>query len=578
MMRGWRFTLLATDFAWGAALAYSSATARVLYGDGAWYVLVHMVKPHRFNDYDFQRTFASLISQAPVLFGQRAGVDSVAVYAALYSFGIFVIPAICMVLALYLARRQPLLFAANGLAILVYGFGTNFINTEANLLFGFVWLAVTILALDGPAPILRGVVLPALGIALLRAYEGMLLVGPVLALWAVLDASRTEAHKERIGLVLAALLFLLGATIGLGGFLSPRDPNNASGFLASAFAYLRNPHVFLLLSGLAMVAAIAARDRRMRLAAAALSALLGLGFPVAIARLEGFYSFDVYYHNRSFMVLFLPVLVAALLAVHWRRRYWLAPRSADPAHALFLIPLLFAVAGDAIGTYRWSHYVRTFCEVLDRDATPLDRLTLLRDSGARTAWAWTHPTMSVLLRDRGSAAMVVNQPGAFGWEPFPPANAASIPYRGLCQAPLLGPSRADSFSVPMSFASGKYPSYVASVSGLSKPEGWGTWSEGPRVEMRFARPLPKSFDLTLRIGSAFGSNKRLPVTVRAGAREQAFVADRDPTEVTLQFRDVGEAAALSFEIPRPESPTELGSGNDPRKLGIAFVSLAVTPR
>jgi hypothetical protein len=570
--------LLAAAGAWSATLAYSTASARVIYGDGAWCLLVHLLTPHRFNDYDFQRTFARLISQAPVLFGQRVGVDSVAGYAALYSFGIFVIPAICMVLALYLARRQPLLFAANGLAILVYGFGTNFINTEANLLFGFVWLAVTLLALDGPAPILRGVVLPALGIALLRSYEGMLLVGPVLALWAILGAARTDAHKEHIGLALAALLFLLGATIGLGGLLSPRDPGNASSFLSSAFRYLRNPHVFLLLSGFAMIVAIYARGHLWRRAAAVLSALLGLGFVVTIWRLEGFYSFDVYYHNRSFMVLFLPAFVGTLLAVHWLRPRWLAPQNGDAAHALFLIPLAFAVAGDIIGTYRWNEYVRSFCGVLERSATPLERVTILSQSGARTAWGWTHPTMSVLLRDRGSTAMVVNQPGAFGWEPFAPASAASIPYRGLCQAPLLGATRADSFGVPMSFASGKYPSYVAAVSGLSKPEGWGTWSEGPRVEMRFARPLPRSFDLTLRIDSAFGGNKRLPVVVRAGGAEQSFVADREPTEVTLQFREVGEASALSFDIPKPESPAEAGAGSDPRKLGIAFVSLAIAPR
>lgn len=576
MMRGWKATLVAVAVAWGAALAWSAASARVLYGDGAWYVLVHLVTPHRFNDYDSQRTFASMISQAPVLFGQRAGLDSVAAYAALYSFGIFVLPAACMVLALYLARRQPLLFAANGLAILVYGFGTNFINTEANLLFGFVWLAVTLLALEGRAPILRGVMLPMLGIALLRTYEGMLLVGPVLALWAILDSARTEAHKERIGLVLAAILFLLGAAIGMGGFLSPRDPANASGFLSSAFAYLGGPHVFLLASGLAMAVAICTQSRRVRLCAALMSGVLALGFTVSIARLEGFYSFSAYYQNRSFMVLLLPVLVAALLAVHWRRPALLSPREGDHGHALLLIPLAFAVAGDVIGTQRWNAYVRSFCEVLERGATPLERLELLKRSGARTAWAWTHPTMSVLLRDRGSSAMVVNEPAAFGWEPFNPASPPAIRQRGLCQAPLLGEARLDSFAVPMLFASGQYPSYVASTSGFSKPEGWGTWTEGEAAEVRFARPLPRSFDLTLRVAAAFGSNRRLPIKVRAGTAEQSFVADREPTEVTLRFRDVGEASALSFDIPKPESPAELGSGADLRKLGIAFVSLAVT--
>ncbi len=578
MIRGSRWVPWAAAGAWGAALACSTVAARVLYGDGAYYVLLNMIKPHRFNDYDFQRTFASIISQAPVLFGQRLGLDSVAAYAALYSFGIFVIPAAMMVVALFLARRQPLLFAGEALAILIYGFGTNFINTEANLLFGFVWLSVAILALDGPAPVMRSLLLPALGIALLRMYEGMLLVGPVLALWTIVATARSESHQERIGLVISALLFLLGAVIGLGGFLSPRDPANASSFLSSAFAYLGNPHVFLLLSGLAAVPAILAAGRRLRIACTVASALLGAAFVASIVGLDGYYAFSVYYRNRSFMALFLPVFVGALLAVYWRRPAWLAPSADDSAYWVILVPLAFAVTGDAVGTYRWNQYVHAFCGVLDGNASPLERVQRLRQSGARTAWAWTHPTMSVLLRDRGSRAMVANEPGASGWQPFEPASAPSIPYRGVCQAPLLGPSRPDSFDLPASFTSGRYPSYIASVTGLSKPEGWATWSDGPKVEIRFARQLPDSFDLAVRLGNAFGSNRNLPITVRAGTQRRMFVVQSEPYEVTLSFTEVGRASSLSFAIPKPQSPKELGMNDDSRKLGIALVSLQVIPK
>jgi len=444
MIGHWRWVLLAVAVAWGVAIAYSTATARVLYGDGSWSVLQHLLTPLRFNDYDVQRSFASFITQAPILFGQRIGVDSVFAYAALYSFGIFVIPAVAMVIALSLARQQPALFAANGLAILIYGFGANFINSEANLLFGFVWLAVTILALEGPAPILRSVVLPTLAFAMLRLYEGMLLVGPVLALWAIMATARIEAARDRIGLVLAALLFFLGATIGLGGFLAPRSPGNASNFLLNAFAYLRNPHAFLLMSGLAVIPGICLSGRWLRLACVATSAMFGLGFVAAITRLEGFYSFSVYYQNRSFMMFSLSVFVAALLVVEWRRPGWMRPDPGNTGHALLLVPFAFAVTGDAVGTYRWSAYVQAYCEVLDQDVSPLERLNVLQRSGARTAWTWTHPTMSVLLRDRGSKAMVVNEPGAFQWEPFDPADAVSIGYWGLCQAPLVGPRRTNS--------------------------------------------------------------------------------------------------------------------------------------
>ncbi|HYC36887.1 MAG TPA: hypothetical protein VEC19_10725 [Usitatibacter sp.] len=578
MKRGPGFGVAAAAVAaWGAALAYSTLAGRVMYGDGAWYVLVHLITPHRFNDYDFQRSFASFVSQAPMLFGQRAGLESASAYVMLYSFGALVIPAMLMMAALVLARRQPVLFAANVVGIAIYGFGTNFINTEANLLFGLVWLAATILALDRPAPLLRGFVLPVVSFGLLRTYEGMLLVGPFLALWAAIASTRAADVGERLGLLVAAFLFALGAVIGLGGFLSPRDASNASSFLGSALRYLGHPHAFLMASAFFALAAVVVRGGA-RIGCAVVSALLGAAFVAGIARLSGFYGFDVYYHNRSFMVLALPLLVAALLAAWYLRPHWLAMRGAGEGYAVLLVPIFFAVSGDMLGTHRWARYVDAFCQVLERPGTPHERIQALKSADVRTAWPWTHPTMSLLLRDRGSGAMVVNDPGSFGWEPFDPNRAPTIDYRGFCQAPPFAPAKADSFERPIVFSGARFPSYVAKVEGLARPESWGTWSEGPTVKFEFATPLPESFDLAVRVGTAYGANRGAPIEVRAGAARQAFVVDRDGYETTLQFREAGKATALTFVIPKPQSPLELGAGNDPRKLGIGFVSLRVIPR
>jgi hypothetical protein len=574
-MRAARWVPFAATAAWGAALAYSTAAARVLYGDGAWFLLVHLVTPHRFNDYDMQRTHASLLTQAPILFGQRFGLNKVAEYAALYAFGVFWIPAAAMAAALFLSRRQPFLLAANVVAIVIYGFGVNFINTEANLLFGFVWLCVTILALDVPAPTLRGVVLPIVAFAMLRIYEGMLLAGPLLFLWAAVAARRARLDAERIGLTIAGLLFLLGAVIGLGGFLSPRDPANASSFLASAFNYLRSPQLYLLAACVAAFCAVLARARPARLILAAASAAGGIAFLVSSVRLSGYYAYDVYYQNRAFIALSLPLSIAFVFATYCFRPQQLLARDAGAACAVLLVPLVFAVAGDMLGTWRWIRYVDAFCGALSTDAAPLERLRSLKASGASTAWPWTHPTMSVLLRDSGSLAMVPNEPGAFAWEPFEPAKAPSIPYRGLCEAPLARGAQGE--SVAVWFNQPAYPAVIKSARGLSHAEGWGRWSEGPLVELRFAKPLGDAFDLQLRIGDAYGANKGVPIVVQAGRQERTFVVDREAFEATIRFRDVGSADALLFRIPHPESPADRGEGNDDRKVGIGFISLYIRP-
>lgn len=549
-----------------------------MYGDGGWFLLTHLMTPFRFNDYDRQRSFASFVTQAPVLFGQRMGFEDVASFAALYSAGTFVLPALIMMLSLFLTRKQPVLFAVNGFAMVVYGFGINFINSEANLLFALVWLAATILALDGLAPQLRGFVLPVISVALLRTYEGMLLVGPVLALWAGVGFGRSENEREKFGLAMASLSFFLGTIIGLGGFLSPRDPGNAASFLGSSFRYLRNPQALLLLSAAFALLASFFSPLRMRMVLVLLSGLCGFAFFGAMVRLAGFYSFDVFYQNRSFIVLSLPVFVGLLFAVYLVRPHLLLARGQPIAYAVLLIPMSFAVTGDVLGTYRWSTYVSEFCTVLGKDMSPHDRLQALKQSGARTAWPWTHPTMSVLLRDRDSDAMVANEPGAFGWEPFDPSKAPTIHYRGLCQSPLLGGARPDSLRTPILFTTSKFPSYVADITGLSVPEGWGTWSVGEQVTIRFTKPLPHAFDLVVRIGSVFGDNRMFPIKVQAGDAEQLFTVDHEAYEKRLSFRNVGEATTLSFTIPRPASPLERGEGLDPRKLGIGLVSMQVIPQ
>lgn len=437
--RDWRLPFLLVVLGWSAALAFSTFSARVLFGDGALYVLVNLQQPSRFNDYDFQRTFASLIAQAPVLLGQRIGVREVEDFAALYSLGVFGVPAAAMIAALYLSRSQPGLFAIIAVAIPVFGFGVNFINSETNIYFGLVWLAAALLALPGLPRWWRGLALPLIALALLRTYEGMLLVGPVFAAWAFLEARESTSARDQVGLGLAAFLFMVGAIIGLGGVLSPRDPGNSLNFLKTGLQYLANPQAFILASGVAALAAVFLPVRSKAFAGCALVSLLAAaGFLVAMTRLSGYFAYGVYYQNRGLLVLSLPFLMLALFLVHRFRPGWLLRPLSPYAYAPLLIPITFAIAADMQGTARWRDYVARFCAVLGADAAPAERLTMLTSSGVMTGWPWTHPTLSVLLRGEQSGAMVVNPPGQY--EPFDHRSPAPFYYRGLCAG--------NSFAIP----------------------------------------------------------------------------------------------------------------------------------
>jgi hypothetical protein len=273
-------------------------------------------------------------------------------------------------------------------------------------------------------------------------------------------------------------------------------------------------------------------------------------------------------------------VLAALAAIDLLHPSWLAEGEAPAASWTFvlLLPIAFAVAGDVGGTYRWQRFMGAFCDVLEGNLPPMERLRALKASGARMAWSWTRPAMSMLLRSRSRWAMVLNEPGTYSREPFGPQWGRTIPYRGICLAPLIGPAEPDPFELPTTFTGGAFPTYSTGSTGLSRSEGWAAWTEGPRMELRFARPLLSSFELRLRVVNADARNRELPVKVRAGGVEREFVAGDDPKDVTLEFGGVRDASALSFEIPSPQSPLELGQGSDPCRLSIALVSMIVVPR
>ena len=106
--------------------------------------------------------------------------------------------------------------------------------------------------------------------------------------------------------------------------------------------------------------------------------MCGVAFLVSSLRLNGYYAYDVYYQNRAFVALMLPLFVAFVFAAWHLRPQWLRRWDAGAAPLVLLVPLAFAVAGDMLGTWRWNRYVEAFCDALAGDAKPMERLQSLR--------------------------------------------------------------------------------------------------------------------------------------------------------------------------------------------------------
>ena len=120
-----------------------------------------------------------------------------------------------------------------------------------------------------------------------------------------------------------------------------------------------------------------------------------------------------------------------------------------------------------------------------------------------------------------------------------------------------------------------YPVDVANVSGISHHEPWGRWTDGDRAVLRFTKPLPSTFQLKLQTAWAFGPNAGVLILVRAGSIQKEFTVTSLNQLILVDFEGVVNADRLEFMIPHSTSPKELAVSDDPRKLGLGLVSLAI---
>jgi len=119
------------------------------------------------------------------------------------------------------------------------------------------------------------------------------------------------------------------------------------------------------------------------------------------------------------------------------------------------------------------------------------------------------------------------------------------------------------------------PPWIRSTDGLSGPEPWGRWTEGPVATLRFDLPLPSDFRVVLKVSWALGQNSGAPVQVYVGAETREFVVTGVDQTFELAFQNSAGADEIVFRVPAPVTPQSLGMGDDRRQLGLALVSMGI---
>ena len=168
---------------------------------------------------------------------------------------------------------------------------------------------------------------------------------------------------------------------------------------------------------------------------------------------------------------------------------------------------------------------------------------------------------------------------ACGDKPQPQAPAAAAPAPAAAQAPAVAVYEA-TLAQGIDFRKDGYPAFISQIAGMSGLEPWGRWSDadagGPVVRFTFKDKLPAAFKLVVT-AHAFGPNEGKPIQVKAGQVTQEWTIKNaaESGTYTIKFEKV-DGNTLEFTPPAPTSPASLNKDTpDPRKLGIAFVSLKI---
>ncbi len=212
-------TIPSTDRIAGATIALLWALAlwhswecRGLVWDGASF-LVDIVLNEHFLLYESSRSHAVFVVEIPVVAAIWAGVSDLHWLARWWSLGMFGVPTALYTLAVLRARNDAVLLAATIAAIaLVFMTTSYFIVGEFNTAHSASILAAVWLATTDRLRVAGGLVLVALATLVLRTYETMVFLGPLLALmtaWTIWRAPSRPALAT--GLYVVVVVLFLGA-------------------------------------------------------------------------------------------------------------------------------------------------------------------------------------------------------------------------------------------------------------------------------------------------------------------------------------------------------------------------------
>jgi len=577
-----------------------------LWSDGVWFLLGSASQRGYFfwfgsfrESFFRSRVFTLLITQGPMVLAGKLGVHSLTALSKIYGLTLYSVAPVCLyVCTRYAPRRGYLLFPLLGL----YAGTMNveaYINTDSPFLASLYWPILFILLFAEALERRTLALLVVLSLPTLLSYESMLFFGLVFLFACARRWPRFP--KERPILAGLALWYSLGVGMAAASILWPFDPNNRASFLSGLVLILVSDDLGARASAGVLLGCTALWLLPKRLQWLT-TLCYGLGlfgvFSLAAQVLVGMapQGLDVTNPARVFNLL-TPLVATGLLLAGLLRGHTPEPRTLGWM-AVLVGTLGFGQAVWTLGCVaRWSGLMATLRAELATREGPIayedsllsrEKLGPLRLDRLHSRWPLL--PLSVYAAEEGDVKSLVLGPPGF-YVPFDPLVPASFPDLSLYGV------RYDAYRRGLEanglYAVGQTLSFVHGGNAAlflrgpwSYGEDWARWSEGQdfglslpmrggvtgevRLEAEVAAHLAPGFPTQFAEVSVNG--------VSLGTWTFSWNPESKPQ--TMQLKIPGEVLArtnpvqIQFHLKEPpRSPKALRTGEDRRKLGLAFVRL-----
>ena len=393
---------------------------RGLYADGSHFLLEILAR-NDFWLFDKPRLHIQFLNQVFPVIAIKLGVIDLQALTFIYSAGLLLPTSAVWFVALYLQRNTPLFWW------LILGYSSTFLLSgffsigEYNLTYAFVALYFSIAY---PKIYHWGQLafLALIALTLIRSYEAMLFLGPCLALATVCLSLQTKERAKKFFALF--LLCVLGTSTLVATFsiIYPRDPNNLTGALNIIRAIQGKQAMFLVLATLlALVIRQAAKQY------SSFSLTIFFVFSLIYFLSDSWWQNVSQQHSTRTLS---GLMLASILSIKIGQIFFHRKKE---NHATLFIQKPFIVSSALVclslsittimNDREFGHLVKLFKAELAsiEKNTPINKTNLYEQKPNlnRFIWAWTNPSMSLVLGGQ-RGRLITNNENYAGWQPFNP--------------------------------------------------------------------------------------------------------------------------------------------------------------